>query len=657
MALLETSRYLGDRRYRKAVFTAVLAIANASTIPAFVFVTQVGLPRYFAFFAIIAFGLLLLDVLLLVSPSEIHRVLSLPPVLRPLLDHRFLVVILAVGIATFALVGRDLAFYLVMATFFTLVLIRAFVVESSGERIGSLTLVVAGSFLLIVSQIASFLYFHRTADTILHTALSVRIARTGFIRTADPGRYGNLPVFHAVMASLIQLTVGHVRVVIGLAVGALFQSAVVAMYVILRKFNQSTGVSLSGALLMGISTPFLAWGTSNHVQSLSFVLFMVFLMIILARFNDRRTIAILVPIILTWVLTHQFTLLMAILFIGFPLCILYLYLTINRIPIGNPVKTTSIRLAILVIAQLSYWTIVTQIFREPIAWFLYTSPSAQDVSTRGYLVEYYSEFWSLVSASLPEIIDKIQHGFWIAIAALGLWSVVESVDRSKVHLLVALLGFPLAAIFFFPNPFWAPLQGSAMVLRWRLFALPFVLLMPALGIRTIMSVDKQTLRAALIVLVIGSLVFFTISSILFSPNITDIAGYDKRSVRYLDEPDFSAMDYVFEYTTGSQVSGTTMIPIYMEEYDYRYKRGVGDHFWVIANLSEKEILFQPGLNVIEKDSFTTGLTRVVVSTDPVILAPVSEDMVTLNETKGSRIYDNKATEIYFTHEPEGGVNS
>lgn len=653
MAPFEMVEFLLKRRHRPSLLLGGLILANAAAIPAFFFIARSGQPRFFAFYVVISVGLLILDISLLVS-SDTTRPTTFPSILRPCLDQRVLVVVLFAGVTTFALIGRGLAFYLVMSLFFASLLIRAFVVERTDERIGSLALVVAGSFLLVVSQIASVPYFHRTADTILHTGFAVRIARTGFIRTASPGRYGNLPVFHTTMASLIQVANGQMRLIMGVAVGALFQVAVVAFYILLRKFNESTGVSLAGALLMGISTPFLSWGTENHAQSLSFVFFMCFLLILATRFNDRRNTILTVAVVMTWVLTHQLTLLIAIALIGTPLGFLYAYSFLRPTAFENQIKTAWFRLSILVITLVTYWTIVTQIIREPIAWFLYTSPQAQGVSTRGYLVVVYSNFWDLVRASVPEVIDKIQFAFWLGVAALGVWTVIRHIDRSQRHRLVALLAFPAAAVFFFPNPIWVPLQGAAMIRRWALLALPFVLLMPALGVRRLVSGRKAAIKTIFVVLLVGSLVFLSISTILFDPNITELAGYDKRTTKYLDSSDFSSMSYIYAYSNGSHVYGTTLFPVYMSEYDFKYQRNRGEHGWIIGNLTQGEILFQPGLNVVEVDALRTKRTRLVVSTDPVILAAVTEDMTSVNETRGSRVYDTNGTTIYYSPPANSG---
>lgn len=648
MASTQLVRKLLTRRSRSRILLATLVLSHIAAVPALLFVIAVGRPRYFAFFVVIVLGIIVLDVLLWASGREIAGSFERTAAVEILLDHRISILILATGVVVFVRFGLNLTLFLVMAIYFLMILVRVISADEVGVPHMDLFLIMAGSFLLIVAQLTVVPYFVRTGDTIYHTALALRIARTGFIRTASPGRYGNLPVFHTLMAAMTIVADQPSRLYIGITLGVLYQLAVAAIYLVLRKFQESKQVSLIGALLMAISPPFLQWGTQNHAQSLSFVFLVIFLLLLTTHFKDRRNSILTVFVITTWVLTHQLSLLMSISLLAIPVGGLYLYATMRRTTYDKVIKAVWLRFSILVLMLITYWTIVTKIMREPIAWLLYTSPSAQGVTTRGFIVQHYSNLFQLVQASLPEIIDKSHYIIWLGFASFGVWTVVRTIDRSDLRPAVALLAFLPAAVFLLPNPVWVVLQGTALLNRWGLMTLPFVILIPSIAIRRLLIGHTQQVRTGVALFAIGLLIFLSIGSGMTTTNVTQLAGYEKRVPKYLSVTDFSAMNYVFHYTNNTPTYGTSAVPVYLRYYYWRYRHEPGETIWAYANLTTGELNILPGVTVVQEYQLQQSKARVIVSSEPLILSPVSGDMVSVNQTNGSRVYDTNDTRIYWS---------
>lgn len=633
---------------RSRFLNALIVIVHIAVIPAFIFVTQVGQPRFFGFFITILLSILFFDVLVVISQSSATELVFNPDTLRSLTDLRIITVLLASGLVVFVVNGLGLAYYLMLSLVFSLIVIRGTVTTPQHEAVNELSLVVFASLSLMISQLMAHPYFIQTADTITHTSFALRLADTGFIGASDPGRYGELPVLHVISASMVQVAKQPTRLYIGVIVAVIFQVAIISFYLLLRKFGEDPGVSLIAAALMAFAPAFLTWGTQNHPQSLSFFFLIFFLLILIARGDDIRNLLFTGPIIVAWILTHQLSVLMAISLIAGPVFLLYLYSNFTRFPYMREIRKIWVQLAILVISLLTHWTIVTQIIREPIGWLLYTSPSAEGVQSRLFLVQQYDDFSNLVQASLPEIVDKSHYAVWLAITGFGILTVAlyeEFTTRRKVLLLT----FIPAAIFYYPNPSWVPLQGTAIISRWGLMTLPFVVSVPAIGLHYLLSDRTDILKTAFLIFVVFSVVFISIGGGMSDPNITDMAGFEKRFPKYLSETDFEAMEHTLAYTNDTPVYGTSAVPFYLDDNRHKARHALGGTAHVFADLDNRRITIQPGLNVIQRYQLENKKARFKVSKEPSLFTPLSDEEVTLDPANSSKVFDTRATVIY--HKP------
>ncbi len=244
----------------------------------------------------------------------------------------------------------------------------------------------------------------------------------------------------------------------------------------------------------------------------------------------------------------------------------------------------------------------------------------------------------------------------LALTGLGVIVVFRTRRLQEMHWRLVALAFVPAAILYFPNPAWVPLEGLIPFNRWRLMVLPFLLLIPAAGFRHgIRPTGGSTLRRGLAVVVIGALVFTTVTSGMTHPGLTDMAGIEKGSQQYLSEEELGATEFTLSYLGERQsVYARSDMEVYLHQYAWArqtpYER---DQFIKLRmSQSEREVILNPGLSIISTNAFNTEGIRVELTDlnsqrygDELVDVPVHASTYNWSRMNASVVYSNGAVAI------------
>ncbi|WP_276275465.1 hypothetical protein [Haloarcula regularis] len=355
---------------------------------------KIGRPRFVGLALYLVTGVLILDVLLFVGRSSTEAVRD------NLIDARVPVILFLASVGLLALLGPGLGFYLgVTATLVTVLVRGLFQDDGRTSGVVNLGLVCLTSALVIVAEVFTVAYYVSVPDNINHTTTAIVLMNEGWLSGISATRYFLFSAFHVLSSTGMLFTQLQPRVFMGILMIGLFQIALVAVYLFFTNWSRSRSLALIATALVSINISFLHYGSVAHYQSMSFVLFCVFLAILTGGEWSPRHVAVATPVVATWIVTHHVSVLMVISMLSVPIGYLaYQIWQRNRQTSERPTvfMFTSFCLIFGV-----YWTLVTNKFREVIVWTFFSSSAADGIPSRIYLVQAYESLAALFRQSIP----------------------------------------------------------------------------------------------------------------------------------------------------------------------------------------------------------------------------------------------------------------
>lgn len=615
---------------------------------------RIGRPRFLGLYLYGVVALLLFDLCLLaVGRSGGGSGVRCD---RTALDWRVPLILMGLSVAVFATLGRGAVAYLLVALAATLLVYRS---AALGEEQFGTTLFLAalvGAVLLSV-KVFSVEYLAHTSDTIKHAEVSATIVETGGLSALQGTRFEGFLVFHTYTAFISKVIAISTRAAAGLLFGVLFPAAAVGVSRLVRGFTGSAVPAGIASVLVVTNPSFLTWGSKAHYQSFSVALFVFLVLAVFATRSSSRSMLLVAPIAVVWVSSHHLSVAMACTLLVVPL-VLVMWDDRNQ-PLARNV--TVVLLAVLVVSK---WVVDTTWFTTPIAWLLFQSPMARlgrtnvSIGTTKFYVDIYTDSGELVDASLPFLVDHLYLSVLLAAFAAGVLTLLTRRSRETTLLLA---GATAPAVFYFPNPIWVPLRGFAVLSRWDIVALPFVIGFPAIGFAAIIANVSHTTesmqaiaRTTFVVSLVFSLAFVSVSTGFYAPTTSDFIGADRHDKQYLDRQDIETAMWVVEYAE-------TERPTYATSKLFKYVRyttgpATEDTFdarWARTSGPKGRFRYPSGLTIVQVQSLRR--TAVKVSFTPRegyypngtrVVEPVSASDVTYDRDAVNLVYNNGAVVVH-----------
>jgi hypothetical protein len=604
------------------------------------------------------FAILLVDVFLLIGvrDTDTNR---LRPVVDWTRDPRVPTITLMASLIVLMLLGTGLVFYLGVTATLAQILLRTVTTDTS--RRVDLSLVCGTSVLTLASEVFTVSYYMKVADTVNHASTAIVLSRVGFLKAIAGTRYFDFSSYHILSSVGIQFTGLQPRVLMSVLIIILFQAALAAMYLFVRNLRVPRPVALVATVLLSINIAFLHYGSIVHYQSLSFVFFSLFLLLLTEENRRGHHVLITGPVLLAWTLTHHVTLLMAGILLSLPMA----YRTLVGLRRGRDVQQlySPFLFATFCLIFGAYWVIISRKFRELLIWVFFSSAAAEGLPSDVYLVQVYSSVETLLLQSAPFFVDSLHYSFLLAISLVGIWILLSPTAGlvPEADWRIVLIGFIPAAVLYFPNPAWVPLEGLAEFSRWRLMTLPLLMTVPAFGLVRVTrtKLGSSVKRGFVTVLVIG-LVFTTVTSGVTHPGLTDMAGFDKDPREYISDEELSATEFVYAHITTEQaVWSRSDLSAYLQRYAWVNEGQLHDERFhrLTANHTEQRLVVGQGLTIVSVEAFEEqGMKVNLVGVDPSIYdlgqneqiaAPVSASEYSWERENESVIYSSGPVEIQY----------
>jgi hypothetical protein len=677
-----TSKF-ADRRL--GVFYAFLLLANVAGPLGLMLGIRSGRSEFFGLTAVLFIGILVADVLVLVSRGE--QPVSVDPLYyhdsaaratRALNDVRVPASVLLLGVFVLTVVGRGQWWYLSIGAFFMLMLARIYFADYDTQPVGAdVVLLMLGAGLLIASQTLTVAYYAVTRDTMYHSAVATRLGNYGLGAVAGT-RYDDLQIYHVIKATGIGMTDTSARLFAAVFFAVVFPVTVPIALEVVRNLGLPSVFGVLAGVTMVVNPEFISWGSQAHPQSLSFLFLVFFILLLSERTHHLRSLVLSLLLIGAWVMTHHLSVFMSIALLGVPVGVVGVQRAVqffrqesqtpqDGFPDPASLGTPMQKYVILVGTMLLYWE-ETGIIREPTQWLFEYSPAASaGVDTTQSLIITYDDPVTLIAESIPTVLSDLHYGLWLGAAALGIWALFKSTRVGANRIPPVLLSFFAAALLYFPNPTWVPLQGIALLPRWGIMTLPFIAIAVVLGLERLGTNIASEKARVVPVLMIVLLVTVSVSSGFSDPSPTDIAGYEKGERKYLSNADLGAFTYTVTYSNRDDevTSGGIMNNFFiLQDWERRpgeTRRAGGfvDRYNRIQ-VVDGELVVEPGLTVFQQEAFREKGIKAAWRNpdfeayegleDVTVFEPVSNEDVDWRGDQQSIVYSNEETVIAYLEE-------
>lgn len=643
-----------DRRRRSLL--AVVVLAHLVLAAAAFLVVGFGRPRFLGLFLYVVLGVVVFDLLLLVSRSNTRDRLQTAvawPVLGLATRWEVAVLALSLAVITLAFEGRGLPFYLLVAAYVVLVILRAIRLDARETApTSTLVLLSVGSLALISAQVFTVAFFFGTSDSIVHTTVTQTIVDSGGLSGIESTRYYGFPLLHVFSAMATLVTALPARTVIAVELALLFQAALWSIYLFVNRWSGSQTTALVATALVAVNPAFIDFGTKAHYQALSFVFFAVFLFLLFSHPKDRRDVVVTTLVFVAWVGTHHVSVVIALGLIAVPVCV-RLVLDRSRPLSRFASRTIALQYATFLFVFTVYWVSITESVQGLITWIFFTSAAASGLESRSYVVRLYTELEPLVVASLPFFVDNLYFGLLLAVAGIGVWVLVTTSLALDARWQVVGVAFLAAAAIYFPNPAWIPLEGVAEFSRWSLMTLPFLLVVPALGvIHLVRRTEGTRLERAVVVVVVFGLVFTSLAAGMTNPSLANVAGFEKDNQRYMTTQELATGDFVLTYAgsdqhvaSHSEFGALLQNAAWIREGDTSRREAIGlyDRVWMT---DDGRIVLREGLTVFSTAALAGDGVKVQYADRPVSTEAYAAT-TQFDRMGHSTVYDNDAVVVQY----------
>lgn len=643
---------------RSEVLYASLGFLNVGVLAGILFAVRTGRPRFFGMTVIGTLTVLLTDVLVFRPFDRFGATLGArtAPLWSLVGDRRFAASALVASVGVLSTVGRGLVFFALIAVFFVSMTLHVLLGEERAGVPSNVLLVAGGGGLAVAGQALTVPYYVRTLDTFYHTTLARHIATAGFVEVTAMTRYGDLPVFHTLAAVYIQLTQLDPRLIIGALMVFLFSVVAVGGFAFVRNVTGSAVVGFLGATLLAVNTEFIGWGTQSHVQSLSFVFLAVFLLLLTKWARDIRYTLTAAVVTLAWVMTHHLSVFMSVVLISTwvgagVLWSLYAKPS-SREALWRPLQQS----ALLVTAVGTYWWI-TGLLWVPIGWITEHSPAASSgLPTEQFIIQSYTDPVALAVASVPFVLNKLHYVFFLGLCAYGLWTIVRGETRLPSHTLPKVaVGFLVAAPLYVPNPVWIVARGMAVLNRWGIMTLLFLLPIGALGLKRVATAPKRSTRVVAVAVLVFGVAFLSLGAGFTDPSLSDSVGYDKGARKHFSAGNINSGEHISQYTSDTPVRSSHAFSGYLTFEQWAAGSADRSDRFGLATVTDGQLDSEPGLTVVEYGSLRTNRIKLGVTPERsdiydgevVVLAPVSDERVEFSPARRNIVYHNSDTMMLY----------
>lgn len=514
---------------RSIRFQVLLLALHLFAAGGLLLVLEFGNPRYAGLYGYVASALLVFDILYYFPRLKEFRTRVST---ARLFDARVLYGLFFLSVTVVALAGKGVLYYLVV-TVLVLMLIYSTVLD--GVTVHRITVLFITSITLLVGEASTGSFYFAYFDTISHTNTIADVSRANDLQPVEYAR-GHLPSLFLLGGVAVEIFGSETRWTMAMLTAVGIQTVGLVVFTFASRFGFARTTGFVGYSLVVVSPSFLDFGTRVHPQTLSLILFSMFALVSMLSDRTRRQF-LLLPIIVTWMLSHQASLLIgAFLFLPFSV---YLY-SLGK---DGPAKS----LFLLGIIVTAYWVVLTMLVSAIAGWLLFTNPQVNAAQTR-LLIPTVESPLELLHHSMPYYLSSTYRSFWLALAGMGTYSVFHRYGWSNRFGVVLSLCIP-AGWAFFPNPGWIGIQDVLILQRWNVMALPLVVILPAIGLRSLVR-ETTSPRGVVVGFVVALLLFTSLSSGFTDPSLTGMAGDPKEIRHYLTDQDVSSIEFVSTHVEG-----------------------------------------------------------------------------------------------------------
>jgi len=619
------------RKIRNIVFVTSHTLALVGGLIAF----NISRPRYVGLYLVMLLALLLADVMIMRKDSDNHLLSGVGFGL--LYDYRIVTSVVMISFSTVVLLGPNLIFYIFSSLTILLLIVAAVKVKPY-----TLPLAMSIGATTIIGQVFSVEFFAPRADTVWHTAFIQQVAEYGTPRVIETGDYAQyLQAFHVYGGMGVEITGLSPRAFIGLFFALIFPLSSIFIYLTWEEWLTSQ-IGLIVVVLTISNPQFILWGSKVHPQSMAFVLFLCVLYLLVPPVkSDRRWSLLIFVVGIAWIKTHHLGVAMG-LFLLAPIMIIAVkdqYVRTENI--NNALHSSGLIYYLsLVGGVIVYWSLVTDLYMVPYNWLFGYSPAAQGKQTH-LLIKSYDSSVELLYNSIPFFLDFAVTGVLLSLtlyAGYLIWTLDFKIQTQL--LIIVIVSTVTGGLFYFPNPAWIPLLSFGLLLRWAIMVIPFVLIMPAIAIKT--EIDRNLSPSFTFILF--SLLLLSIGTGISDPSIIDIAGYDTDPKRGITNDQVASISFLQDKASNTNIYSPTFMVTYLESFETTNNQNVTMNRTAISGVPG-QVVQKNGLSVypwasgdfpikvnLDNNGFrkSTTVTQKDVSWDPT----------------GSLIYSNGQTQIY-----------
>ena len=612
-----------------------LVVAHLIVIPGGILAFETGRVRFIGLYLYYLTFLTIFDVLFLLSDrSDFFQRTPRTGIDGTILDARTIVILLCVGMFVLVHVKQKLLFYAIIAGICFLILLRAWRSKHTGI---SVVLTMLTAFMLLASQVLTVAFFAPTGDTFTHVAFAQQVAEAGDVAAIpETNPYSDFPITHVFVATGIILFDISPRVAGFLLIGIALQGVLAVAFVFVRDWTESISMAVTAIVLLGTNYFYIRYGTSVHPQTLSFILYYIFLLLLFRSDVLSNKMFLVTPVCVAWIMTHMLSLAMAIVMLGAPMLAL--------IGLQNPSEVRR-RLAVFLIWTISlvgYWTIATSSISKPFAWILSNSPSAQGLSSSLDILKASSPS-ALVVSSIPHTISFLHYSVLLATVVLGGCYIYTHLLKRSHWVFVFIAGI-LPVVFYFPNPSWVLLRGIGELARWGLMALPFIVILSAAGFYSL-DVSEANITDSLKLVFVLLFLLVSVSSGMADPSLTDALGFQKEKSHSVSHQEIAAVEFAaLNVPENIQVSSNPHLGFYYK----RFERQTATTGTLHVRPADGTILLPEGLVVFPTADFQQRAIRVLVRKQQTqgVWRTVSSRTASLPAHEANVVYNNSEAVVF-----------
>lgn len=538
---------------RQSIFYLAIFLSNISSIIGYLIVRYIARPRFMAFYLILLSSLLIFDFLFLtysfVPGLFSQSLLVQNKSIEWIFDFKVGLIFIFIAISVYLLAGPGITFYLLLTAIIVIGTILLSMSPSPEQRIAGLGLLLIASSMLILSESMKGTFYTGSGDSVFHTTIIQSISSNGsVVENIVPPRMRLYLGFHRYASMGTILLNIDARTATALLMAGAFQLTTLSVYLFTKRIDQAVTAAITAGLFATLPTVIYA-GSLAHYRSLSFVYFTFFIFLMTESNHRRRFFIPVLLVIPAWIITHHVSIVLASVFLG--------SLVFSEI-ISRQRNIVIPSISIFALVFIYYYANITGSLREIFVWIFITSPGASGVTATAYTITYITDLTTLITMAIPVYLSYFYYVPLLGFGGFGFYLLlvrcVNPLGYQPNWKYLIPTAFPAFAIYV-PNPLWIPLESVAEISRWQLIAAPFFVMIVAIGIQSLLKIERpqwapSLLQVSLLVIVVVSLVI----SAPMNGGLVDMVGNEHQPQRYFTNQEIAALDHVVDYPTDEDLS-------------------------------------------------------------------------------------------------------